>query len=203
MKAFDYAAPSSVEDAVKLLAAPQSEALSGGTDLLGRLKDYVSEPARVVYLKDVKSLAGISGSATGEGLTIGAGTLLVDVLAHQGLRQSYPALWQATLEVGTPQIRNMATVGGNLAEVLQTVADTMLARNRLKGEIRALTAEGRISAVVLGSLPFFLGGFLWFTNRDYLQPLLDSTAGRIAIVVGLLLMGAGIYWLQKIVDIEV
>jgi tight adherence protein B len=94
-------------------------------------------------------------------------------------------------------------VGGNLAEVLQTVADTMLARNRLKGEIRALTAEGRISAVVLGSLPFFLGGFLWFTNRDYLQPLLDSTAGRIAIVVGLLLMGAGIYWLQKIVDIEV
>jgi tight adherence protein B len=94
-------------------------------------------------------------------------------------------------------------VGGNLAEVLQTVADTMLARNRLKGEIRALTAEGRISAIVLGSLPFFLAGFLWFTNREYLQPLLDATAGRIAIVVGLLLMGAGIYWLQKIVDIEV
>jgi tight adherence protein B len=94
-------------------------------------------------------------------------------------------------------------VGGNLAEVLQTVADTMLARNRLKGEIVALTAEGRISAIVLGSLPFALGAFLWFTNRDYLQPLLDATMGRIAIVVGLLLMGAGIFWLKKIVDIEI
>jgi xanthine dehydrogenase YagS FAD-binding subunit len=116
MKAFDYAAPASVEDALTLLGAPQSEALSGGTDLLSRLKDYVSDPARVVYLKDVKALAGISGSPTSEGLTIGAGTLLADVLAHQGLRQSYPALWQATLEVGTPQIRNMASVGGNLLQ---------------------------------------------------------------------------------------
>src|SRR4051795_13505823 len=116
MKAFDYAAPASVEDALTLLGAPQSEALSGGTDLLSRLKDYVSAPARVVYLKDVKALAGISGSSTSEGLTIGAGTLLADVLAHQGLRQSYPALWQATLEVGTPQIRNMASVGGNLLQ---------------------------------------------------------------------------------------
>jgi len=94
-------------------------------------------------------------------------------------------------------------VGGNLAEVLQTVADTMLARNRLKGEIKALTAEGRISGIVLGSLPFALGAFLWFSNPDYLQPLIDSPTGRIAIVVGILLMGAGIFWMKKIVDIEV
>jgi tight adherence protein B len=94
-------------------------------------------------------------------------------------------------------------VGGNLAEVLQTVADTMRARNRLKGEIRALTAEGRISALVLGSLPFLLFGFLWVSNRSYLQPLLDSTFGRIAMAVGILLMGAGIWWLKKIVDIEI
>lgn len=94
-------------------------------------------------------------------------------------------------------------VGGNLAEVLQTVADTMRARNRLKGEIRALTAEGRISAFVLGALPFLLFGFLWTSNRDYLQPLLDSGFGQIAIGAGLLLMIGGIYWLRKIVDIEI
>jgi tight adherence protein B len=94
-------------------------------------------------------------------------------------------------------------VGGNLAEVLQTVADTMLARNRLKGEIKALTAEGRISAIVLGSLPFGLAIFLWFTNRDYLQPLLDATLGRVAIVGGAVLMAGGIFWLRKIVNIEV
>ncbi|MGH8870851.1 MAG: type II secretion system F family protein [Acidimicrobiia bacterium] len=106
-------------------------------------------------------------------------------------------------EWATMAIEIQREVGGNLAEVLQTVADTMLARNRLKGEIRALTAEGRISAIVLGSLPVGLGIFLWFTNRDYLQPLIDSGFGRIALVVGALLMGAGIFWLRKIVDIEV
>jgi tight adherence protein B len=94
-------------------------------------------------------------------------------------------------------------VGGNLAEVLQTVGDTMRARNRLKGEIKALTAEGRISAVVLGILPFAMALFLWTSNRDYLQPLLDTTFGRIAIGVGLLLMTGGIFWLNKIVDIEI
>jgi tight adherence protein B len=94
-------------------------------------------------------------------------------------------------------------VGGNLAEVLQTVADTMRQRNRLKGEIRALTAEGRLSAIVLAMLPIVLFAFLYTTNRDYLEPLFAETAGLIAIGAGLGLMGAGIYWLKKIVDIEV
>jgi tight adherence protein B len=106
-------------------------------------------------------------------------------------------------EWATMAIEIQREAGGNLAEVLQTVADTMLARNRLKGEIRALTAEGRISAIVLGSLPFALGAFLWFNNRDYLQPLLDATMGRIALVAGGILMLGGIFWLRKIVDIEV
>ncbi len=94
-------------------------------------------------------------------------------------------------------------VGGNLAEVLQTVADTMLARNRLRGEIKALTAEGRISAWVLGALPFVMAAFLWVTNRSYLQPLFESTFGLVSIGVGLGLMAAGILWLRKIVNIEV
>jgi xanthine dehydrogenase YagS FAD-binding subunit len=117
MKAFEYAAPTSVDDAVKLLGGSDgSEGLSGGTDLISRMKDYVTSPKRVVYLKDIKDLAGISGTPRDSGLTIGAGTLLADVLDHRGLRDAYPALWQATLEVGTPQIRNMATVGGNLLQ---------------------------------------------------------------------------------------
>jgi tight adherence protein B len=94
-------------------------------------------------------------------------------------------------------------VGGNLAEVLQTVADTMLARNRLRGEIKALTAEGRISAIVLGSLPFAMGLFLWTTNRSYIQPLFENTLGLVAVGVGGLLIAAGIIWLRKIINIEV
>lgn len=94
-------------------------------------------------------------------------------------------------------------VGGNLAEVLQTVADTMLQRNRLRGEIRALTAEGRISAFVLGSLPFAMGLFLWTSNREYIEPLFQETFGLIAIGIGVVLMSAGILWLKKIIDIDV
>jgi tight adherence protein B len=94
-------------------------------------------------------------------------------------------------------------VGGNLAEVLSTVANTMLQRNRLRGEIKALTAEGRISGIVLGILPFAMFGFLYTSNRAYLQPLLERSIGQIALGVGVLLIAAGIYWLKKIVDINV
>ena len=94
-------------------------------------------------------------------------------------------------------------VGGNLAEVLQTAADTMLQRNRLRREKKALTAEGRVSAIVLGSLPFFLFAFLFMTRRDYLQPMLDSTWGLIALGGAFVLLLIGIFWLTRIVKVDV
>jgi xanthine dehydrogenase YagS FAD-binding subunit len=115
MKAFEYAAPTTVDEAVKLLGSNGAAALSGGTDLLCRMKDYVTSPERVVYLKDVKELAGIEGDGKA-GLSIKAGTRLADIVASAAVRDSYPALWQATHEVGSPQIRNMATLGGNLLQ---------------------------------------------------------------------------------------
>ena len=116
MKAFEYAAPATVADAAKLLDSPNAVALAGGTDLIGRMKDYVTSPQRVVYLKDIKEIVAISGDPTAGGLTIGAGTRLSDLVTHKGIRESYPALWQATVEIGSPQIRNMSTVGGNLLQ---------------------------------------------------------------------------------------
>lgn len=94
-------------------------------------------------------------------------------------------------------------VGGNLAEVLQTAAETMVQRNRLRREMKALTAEGRISAIVLGGMPFGLFFFLFATNRSYMQPLIDSTPGRIALGSAVVLLLLGIVWLNKIVRVEV
>ncbi len=116
MKAFEYAAPGTIEDAVKLLGSPTAAALSGGTDLIGRMKDYVTSPERVVYLKDIKALSGVTGDGKTAAMTIGAGTKLSDIVANAAIKDAYPALWQATVEVGSPQIRNMATVGGNLLQ---------------------------------------------------------------------------------------
>lgn len=122
----------------------------------------------------------------------------VDSLKDVAIRMSSQDFDWAVLAISIQR-----EVGGNLAEVLQTAADTMLQRNRLRREMKALTAEGRISAIVLGALPFFLFLFLFTTNRDYLQPMLDSTPGRIAFGGVLLLLGGGIAWLNKIVTVEV
>lgn len=94
-------------------------------------------------------------------------------------------------------------VGGNLAEVLQTTSETILQRGRLRREMRALTAEGRISAVVLGGLPFGLFLFLFSSNRQYLQPMLESRLGLIAIGIAAALLVGGLVWLSRIIKIEV
>ncbi len=94
-------------------------------------------------------------------------------------------------------------VGGNLAEVLTTASTTLVARTRLRREVRALTAEGRLTAIILSLVPFGLFGFIWVVNRDYLDPLVEETLGVIALIVAVGLIGAGIYWLRRIVDVEV
>src|SRR6476661_1175724 len=104
MKAFEYASPETPELAVQALTGQGSSAvLSGGTDILSRMKDYVSSPSRLVYVNDIKALRGIKEAAGG--LEIGSGTTLADVIHSNAVAKSYPALLQATREVGTPQIR--------------------------------------------------------------------------------------------------
>jgi tight adherence protein B len=93
-------------------------------------------------------------------------------------------------------------VGGDLANILDQVGETIRSRNRLKRQVAALTAEGRISAMVLGSLPIGMGLILYTSNPDYMAPLFSRTIGWImlGIAVGLLVTGA--LWLKKMIDIE-
>ncbi|HET7489839.1 MAG TPA: VWA domain-containing protein [Acidimicrobiales bacterium] len=94
-------------------------------------------------------------------------------------------------------------VGGNLAELLSTVADTMVARERLRQEVRTLTAEGRLSAIVLILLPLALGGFIFFNNRSYLDPLFHETIGQFMLIGTVVLMVVGYIWMRKIVDVPI
>lgn len=93
-------------------------------------------------------------------------------------------------------------VGGNLAEVLQTTAETMVQRNRLRREMKALTAEGRISAIVLSVMPVFLFIFISIANPGYMEPLRTSTVGMAVMAGGIVFIGIGIFWMQKIVKVE-
>jgi tight adherence protein B len=119
------------------------------------------------------------------------------------LREISDRMQSVDFEWAVLAIEIQREVGGNLAEVLQTAAETMLERGRLRREVKALTAEGRMSAIVLGAMPFVLFAFLWVTNRDYLEPL-TSSAGGLAVLGGsILLLAAGVYWLSRIVKVEV
>jgi tight adherence protein B len=93
-------------------------------------------------------------------------------------------------------------VGGNLAELLDTVAGTMQERERLRREVKTLTAEGRIGAIVLSLLPLGIGLFVYSVNPGYIQPLWHSLMGKIALFGSVGLEGLGVLWLLKIVRIE-
>jgi tight adherence protein B len=94
-------------------------------------------------------------------------------------------------------------VGGNLAELLTTVAKTMRNRAALRRQIRVLSAEGRISAWVVAVMPFFVAFALSLLNPGYLAELFTRIEGIVMVVIGLILLLLGGLWLRKIVNIEV
>ena len=100
-------------------------------------------------------------------------------------------------------IRIQREVGGNLSELLLTVAETMTQRERLRRDINALTAEGRVSAIVLGILPIALGLAMYAINRDYMGVLVHETVGHYMLLGAVVLMGAGFAWMWKMIQIEV
>ena len=121
MKAFTYINAKDLRHASELLAAPagrnssdRARVLAGGQDLLGELKDHIIEPEVVVNIKTIKGLDGVK--LDGKGLTLGALVTLDTVSDHARIKQMYPGLAQAALSVGSPQIRNQGTVGGNLCQ---------------------------------------------------------------------------------------
>jgi xanthine dehydrogenase YagS FAD-binding subunit len=112
VKAFDYVNPTSEKDAVAALKSDGvAMPLGGGQDLLARMKDYIDSPDRVVNLKGLD--ATITATADG-GIRIGSAVKIIDLFEHAQVAKLYPAVNAAAIEIGTPQIRNQGTVGGNV-----------------------------------------------------------------------------------------
>jgi len=100
-------------------------------------------------------------------------------------------------------IRIQREVGGNLAELLLTVADTMVQRERLRRDVQALTAEGRVSAMVLGILPIGLGAVMFVMNPDYAGKLISDGLGNVLLGLAVVSMLIGFAWMKKIINIEI
>ncbi len=113
MKNFEYITAQSPASAAALLGE-NGRYLAGGVDLLGEMKEYIVSPPRVV---NVKTIPGSAGESLRDGsLRLGANTTLAAIAASERIQELAPAVAEAAAEVGSPQIRNVATLGGNLAQ---------------------------------------------------------------------------------------
>lgn len=93
-------------------------------------------------------------------------------------------------------------VGGDLAEVLDQVGETIRERSEIKGQIRALAAEGKFSAYILVALPFAIGAMLMVVSPGYVNPLFENPLGWVMIGASVVMMTIGCLWLRKIIDLK-
>jgi tight adherence protein B len=107
------------------------------------------------------------------------------------------------LEWAVTAIKIQRKTGGNLAEVLETVAKTIRERETLRRQVRVLSAEGRISVIVLTVLPILIAVYLMLVNPEYLKTLTTTTPGIIISSVAGVLMAFGYLWMRKIVRLNV
>jgi xanthine dehydrogenase YagS FAD-binding subunit len=116
MQSFEYANPTTVQEAVGLLGAKwgQADVLAGGTDLISLMKEHLHTPKRVVNIKNIKELEGISKTA--DGLRIGALVTMDELAKNADVLAGYKSLADAAAGIPSPQIRHMGTVGGDLCQ---------------------------------------------------------------------------------------
>ena len=99
-------------------------------------------------------------------------------------------------------IRVQREVGGNLASVLLQVAETIREREWLRRHVKALAAEGRLSGVVLAALPVAVGGYMFAIRREYVGVLVTEPLGRVLLTAGIVMLGLGMAWMNKIAKVQ-
>jgi xanthine dehydrogenase YagS FAD-binding subunit len=185
MKAFEWMSPSTVAEAVSALKsapAPQdaddaARPIAGGQDLLTTMKDYITRPSRVVNLKSIRGLDKIEVDGKG-GLSIGALVTLTQIEEHPAVRRSFPGLSEAAHSVGTPQIRNLGTVGGNLCQRPRCWyfrLEDVVCLKKGGSECYAASGENKYHAI-LG------GGPSYIVHPSDLAPMLVALGGSVSVV---------------------
>ena len=158
MKAFKHVNATSVDEAISLMRSYKGKAdlIAGGTDLLGVLKDEIlpDYPEAVINIKTIPGLDKIEEKK--QGLKIGALTKLADVALHPLVKKKYPILSKAAESVATPEIRNMATLGGNLCQDTRCwyyryphqMGGRIICYRKEKGPCQAVKGDNRYHAIM-------------------------------------------------------
>jgi xanthine dehydrogenase YagS FAD-binding subunit len=176
---FEYTSPSTVREALSALRSRwgSTEILAGGTDLIALMKDYVVTPTRLVNVKRVAGLDRVSYTVN-KGLQVGALVTMDELAKHPLVAKYYPTLAQVIGDAASPQIRNRATIGGNLCQRPRCWyfrnGYGLLALDK-KGESLVLNGENQYHAILGNSGPAY------FVSPSTVAPTLIALGATIAI----------------------
>lgn len=119
--------------------------------------------------------------------------------ALNNLKKRIPS---ADLDLFITAVQIQSETGGNLSEILNKIGDTIKKRIQLKGDINASTAQGKISGIIVGSMPFVIIGIVWLITPAYMKPLFSTPQGIGIILAALMMEGIGAFLVKKIISIE-
>lgn len=179
MRAFSYASPTRKEEVAPLLATSwgETEILAGGSDLLSLMKDDITTPKRLVNIKQVAGMHAISNEAGT--LHMGSLVTLDQISGASQIKQHHPMLAQGTGEAASPQIRNVATIGGNLCQRPRCwyfrTGHGLLALDK-NGKSMVLQGDNRYHAI-LGN-----DGPAYFVSPSTIAPILIAYNARLRIL---------------------
>ena len=145
MKSFEFFEPTTLAEASRLFAAEHAQLLAGGTDLVIGMKALTETPQSVISLQKIAGLAGITRDR--DGVSIGAMTKVRDIELSDEIQNGYTALAEGAAEIGSIQIRNLATIGGNIAHA-SPAADTVAALLALDARVDIARADGERSVAI-------------------------------------------------------
>jgi len=180
MRAFEYSSPKTKEQVIPLLGRNwgEVEVLAGGTDLLSLMKDEVTAPRRLVNIKQIEDLHGIT-RGPGHDLRFGALVTLAEIGRNQGVQKELPMLAAAAADAASPQIRNMATLGGNLCQRPRCwyfrTGNGLLAQDK-DGKSLVLQGDNRYHAILGNTGPAY------FVSPSTVAPVLIAYNARVHIL---------------------
>ena len=140
MKSFEFFEPTTLAEASRLFATEHAQLLAGGTDLVIGMKALTETPQSVISLQKIPGLTGITAE-TGNSISIGATTKVREVELSADIQQHHTALAEGASEIGSIQIRNLATIGGNIAHA-SPAADTVAGLLVADAQVDIASADG-------------------------------------------------------------
>jgi len=125
------------------------------------------------------------------------------VVTEEALNNMTNRVKSEDLDLAITAVLIQRQVGGNLAVVLDSIANTIRERIKIKGQIKTLTAQGRISGIIIGMLPIVMGGAIYLLNPEYMRILFVDPLGKAMLIAGLVSQCIGMLVIRKIINIDI